>query len=154
MEINITNQTEEKKWLNYKKLFIEIAKRTEVLLKLKDDSSTSVIFVTSKQIHEINLEYRKIDRPTDVISFAMHDSEEDYEHMEGDEELGDIFINVEAVVNQADEYGHTIKREVGFLFVHGLLHLLGYDHMNPSDEAKMFKLQDDILDEIVKKSSK
>ena len=110
-----------------------------------------MIFVTKDAIHEINREYRKIDRPTDVISFALKDSEDSYEVMEGGEELGDIFINTEAVVSQAADYGHTLRREVCFLFTHGLLHLLGYDHMTPEEEAVMFQLQDVILDDIVPK---
>ena len=79
------------------------------------------------------------------------DSEDDYEMMEDDNELGDIFINVEAIRNQAKEYGHSLRREVCFLFTHGLLHLLGYDHMEEDEEKEMFALQDVILDEIVPK---
>ena len=104
-----------------------------------------------EEIHEINKTYRGIDRPTDVISFALMDSEDDYEMMEDDNELGDIFINVEAIRNQAKEYGHSLRREVCFLFTHGLLHLLGYDHMEEDEEKEMFALQDVILDEIVPK---
>lgn len=81
----------------------------------------------------------------------MQDSEDDYEVMEGDNELGDIFINVQAIIDQASEYGHSMRREVCFLFTHGLLHLLGYDHMNENDEKEMFSLQDVILDDIVPK---
>lgn len=68
-------------------------------------------------------------------------------------ELGDIFINVQAVKTQAEEYGHSQHREVCFLFTHGLLHLLGYDHMEEADEKVMFSLQDEILDELVKREA-
>jgi probable rRNA maturation factor len=71
--------------------------------------------------------------------------------MEEDNELGDIFINIQAIVDQASEYGHSMRREVCFLFTHGLLHLLGYDHMCEEDEKQMFALQDVILDDIVPK---
>ena len=121
------------------------------ILKLEKEYSASVIFVNPEEIHEINKTYRGIDRPTDVISFALMDSEDDYEMMEDDNELGDIFINVEAIRNQAKEYGHSLRREVCFLFTHGLLHLLGYDHMEEDEEKEMFALQDVILDEIVPK---
>ena len=73
--------------------------------------------------------------------------------MEDSIELGDIFINIEAIVKQASEYGHSMRREVCFLFTHGLLHLLGYDHMEQEEERVMFALQDDILYDIVPKKS-
>lgn len=151
MEISVFNQSSEKRWSRYKKDFITISEKANEVLKLEQEHSASVIFVTKDAIHEINREYRKIDRPTDVISFALKDSEDSYEVMEGGEELGDIFINTEAVVSQAADYGHTLRREVCFLFTHGLLHLLGYDHMTPEEEAVMFQLQDVILDDIVPK---
>lgn len=151
MEISVINQSGEAKWSRYKKDFITIAKRCENILAKTDTASVSVIFVTPEEIHAINKEYRQMDRSTDVISFALKDSEDSYEMMEGDEELGDIFINVQAIVDQAKEYGHSMRRECCFLFTHGLLHLLGYDHMNEKDEKEMFALQDVILDEIVPK---
>lgn len=151
MEISVINQSEEKQWSRFRKDFSIIAKRTEEILKLEKEYSASVIFVNPEEIHEINKTYRGIDRPTDVISFALMDSEDDYEMMEDDNELGDIFINVEAIRNQAKEYGHSLRREVCFLFTHGLLHLLGYDHMVEDEEKEMFALQDVILDEIVPK---
>ena len=151
MEISVINQSEEKQWSRFRKDFSIIAKRTEEILKLEKEYSASVIFVDPEEIHEINKTYRGIDRPTDVISFALMDSEDDYEMMEDDNELGDIFINVEAIRNQAKEYGHSLRREVCFLFTHGLLHILGYDHMEEDEEKEMFALQDVILDEIVPK---
>ena len=151
MEISVINQSEEKQWSRFRKDFSIIAKRTEEILKLEKEYSASVIFVNPEEIHEINKTYRGIDRPTDVISFALMDSEDDYEMMEDDNELGDIFINVEAIRNQAKEYGHSLRREVCFLFTHGLLHLLGYDHMEEDEEKEMFALQDVLLDEIVPK---
>lgn len=103
----------------------------------------SVIIVDNKRIHEINKEYRGIDRPTDVISFALEDSEgiepENYRI------LGDIYISIDKVKEQAKEYGHSEKRELAFLTVHGFLHLLGYDHMKPEDEKVMFAHQEEIL---------
>lgn len=151
MEINITNQSSQKKWSRYKKDFLLIAQRAQEVLKLEDEYSMSVIFVDPEEIHEINKTYRNIDRPTDVISFALRDEADDYEMMEEDNELGDIFINIQAIVDQASECGHSMRREVCFLFTHGLLHLLGYDHMCEEDEKQMFALQDVILDDIVPK---
>ncbi|MGN1276312.1 MAG: rRNA maturation RNase YbeY, partial [Floccifex sp.] len=104
-----------------------------------------------ERIHEINRDYRNIDRSTDVISFALQDEMEEFEIEEVEEELGDIFINVQAIRDQAQEYGHSLRREACFLFCHGILHLLGFDHMCIEDEKEMFALQDLILDDIVKR---
>ncbi len=111
-------------------------------LKLKK-VEFNIIFIDNKRIHEINKEYRGVDRPTDVISFAL----EDHEDIKLETRvLGDIYISIEKAREQAEEYGHSLKREISFLAVHGLLHLLGYDHMNEEDEKVMFELQDKILD--------
>ena len=93
---------------------------------------------------ELNKNYRKIDRETDVITFALEDNEEVNE--EEHRLLGDIYISVDKAKSQALEYGHSFKREICFLAVHGFLHLLGYDHMKKEDEEVMFKLQEEILD--------
>lgn len=151
MELLIINETQEKRWMRYKKDFEQIMIQCEKVLNITKTYNVSVIFTDAESIQKINREYRKIDRPTDVISFALLDSADEYEMIEGDNELGDIFINIEAVTEQAQSYGHSLRREVCFLFTHGLLHLLGYDHMNEEDEKKMFALQDVIIDEIVPK---
>lgn len=151
MELLIINHTQEEQWMKYEQDFIRVMKQCEKTLDITKEYSVSLIFTDAKEIHEINRSYRNIDRPTDVISFAMMDSENDYEMPEGDNELGDIFISIDAVREQAESYEHSVQREVCFLFTHGLLHLLGYDHMNDEDEKVMFKIQDVIIDEIVPK---
>lgn len=112
----------------------------------------NVIIVDDKYIHKINKEYRGIDRPTDVISFALEDDKQiDLPDLRV---LGDIYISYDKVISQAKEYGHSNKRELCFLAVHGLLHLLGYDHMTKDDEIKMFGLQKELLDSYgIKKES-
>lgn len=105
----------------------------------------NVIVIDNEKIHKINLEYRGVDRPTDVISFALEDNT-DFPLLEEGRVLGDIYISIEKAREQALLYGHSLKRELSFLAVHGLLHLLGYDHMNPEDEKVMFELQEMILD--------
>ena len=137
----------------YEEFFRSIAKRTEKELKLANDLEISVTFVRSRTIHIINRDYRGIDRPTDVISFAIRDGLEDFIPDE-EKDLGDLFINIDYARKQAREYRHSEKRELGFLFTHGLLHCLGYDHMNPEDEKKMFALQDRILDPIISRNDK
>ena len=110
-----------------------------------NNSIFNVIIVSLDKIHELNKTYRNIDRPTDVISFALEDDntfvKTDYRV------LGDIYICLEKAREQAIEYGHSFKREICFLSIHGLLHLLGYDHMTVEDEKVMFNLQDKILNE-------
>ncbi|MGN1338085.1 MAG: rRNA maturation RNase YbeY [Candidatus Coprovivens sp.] len=104
----------------------------------------NIIFVEDEEIHNINREYRKVDRITDVISFAFEDNEDlRYNDIRI---LGDIYICIPQMKRQAIEYGHSEKRELSFLACHGLLHLLGYDHMEPEDEKVMFDLQELILD--------
>ena len=110
---------------------------------MKINASFSVIIVDNKEIHKINKEYRGIDRPTDVISFALEE-DENYEIKE--RLLGDIYISIDKVYEQAKEYNHSVKRELFFLVTHGFLHLLGYDHMKKEDEEIMFPLQEKILD--------
>ena len=135
----------------------EIKKQTLELLDFaaqklgKKDKEMAVTFVTNERSHELNLEYRDTDRPTDVISFAIQDDMSDMWIEEDQYELGDIFINVQAIRDQAKAYGHSIRREACFLFCHGLLHLMGYDHMKEEDEKVMFALQDEILDELVQR---
>lgn len=150
MELSIINQTSEKKWNRYRKDFMRILSKTCKVLKCNEDFAMSLIFVDDEQIQEINKEYRHKDMPTDVISFALNDSVDPYD-LEDTKEIGDIFINVNAIVRQAIEYQHTYRREVCFLFTHGVLHLMGYDHMCEEDEKEMFNLQDVILEDIAKK---
>ncbi len=143
--INRTNADIEK----YQPLFEEIASAAEKRLQLCDDYEISVTFVRSRTIHSINRDYRGIDRPTDVISFAIRDGMDDMDIPEEEKDLGDIFININYAKKQAKEYGHSEDRETAFLFTHGLLHCLGYDHMVEEDEKVMFALQDEILDPIM-----
>ncbi len=104
----------------------------------------NVILVDSDTIHEINKTYRKVDRVTDVISFAL----EDHPDIQLDHRvLGDIYICVEKAREQAMTYEHSFLRELAFLMIHGLLHLLGYDHQTAEEEKIMFQKQDDILNE-------
>ena len=104
----------------------------------------NVIIIDNERIHEMNKTYRGVDRETDVITFALEDHKDiEYEDVRL---LGDIYISIEKAISQAVDYGHSLKREISFLTIHGLLHLLGYDHMNEKDEKVMFDLQDKILD--------
>ena len=136
MSIGIFNKTEEK----IDKSFVrKVVKHT--LKKMEaEKSEVNIIFVGLEEIHEINKTYRNVDRPTDVISFALEDTEDVTIYEES--VLGDIYICLDKVHEQAKEYGHTEIREMAFLIVHGLLHLLGYDHMIKEEEKIMFGLQE------------
>ncbi|HLR61132.1 MAG TPA: rRNA maturation RNase YbeY [Lentibacillus sp.] len=128
------------------RLLVFTAKKEEIA----NEAEVSVTFVSNQEIKEINRNYRQQDRPTDVISFAMQEKVTDEVEIIGEAlplVLGDIVISVDKAKEQAEEYGHSLERELSFLSVHGFLHLLGYDHMNKEDETEMFRKQDDILDE-------
>ena len=131
---------------SYYKDYLKYIETAFKLLKLKFDPIISVSLINDEKIHEINKQYRNIDKSTDVISFAFLDNENiDLKAAKGPVVLGDIYISIDHAKAQAKEYGHSEKREFSFLFVHGLLHLLGYDHMKKEDEDIMFPLQEDIL---------
>lgn len=104
----------------------------------------NIIIVDNEKIHKINKEYRNVDRETDVISFALEDNM-DVKYTDF-RLLGDIYISIDKCYQQAIEYGHSKVREICFLATHGILHLLGYDHMELDDEKEMFKLQNELLD--------
>ena len=134
MKVNFFNETE----LNvkeYQKLINSIFK------PMGSKKEFNIIFVTEDEIRRLNREFRKIDKVTDVISFANCDDIE----LQGLNELGDIFICLNRAFDQAKDYGHSITREVAFLAVHGYLHLCGYDHMTKEDEEVMFGKQELIL---------
>lgn len=145
--LNVINKTKYSDFKDYYLLLDKYYKKTLKVLKLDDNYVLSLIIVGPRSIRKINKEYRNIDAATDVISFALLDSGDDME-FDGKIELGDIFINRDRVLSQAKEYSHSKKREFVFLFIHGLLHLLGYDHMNKKDEKKMFALQKKIIGDL------
>lgn len=143
----------------------EILKQTQEILEFaaqktgKEKKEMAVTFVSNARSHELNLEYRNTDRPTDVISLEYKpeldiavDEEDLLDHPElaemledFDAYIGELFISVDKAREQAEEYGHSFEREMGFLAVHGFLHINGYDHYTPEEEAEMFGLQEEIL---------
>jgi len=122
-----------------------VVKITLLKVRKSTDYEISLTLVDNKEIIKLNALYRNIDRPTDVLSFAL----EEGTRMEMPEDalpmLGEIVISVEKAMEQADEFGHSFKREMAFLTVHGMLHLLGYDHQTPEESRKMEELQEQIL---------
>ena len=112
---------------------------------ITQDAELSVTFVDKEEIQQINKIYRDKDKVTDVISFALEEDEPEITGLEIPRVLGDIIICKDVAQEQATTYGHSFERELGFLALHGFLHLLGYDHMNEEDEKKMFGRQETIL---------
>ncbi|KIC04419.1 metalloprotease [Ligilactobacillus ruminis DPC 6832] len=123
-------------------------------LKLPENTEMSVTLMDNEHIHEINKKYRGVDKPTDVISFAIEEDDPDEvpiilpedEDFDIPKNIGDIMVSMDKVKEQAEYLGHSEDRELGFLVVHGFLHLNGYDHMKEEDEKEMFGLQREILD--------
>jgi probable rRNA maturation factor len=122
------------------------------------EPEVSLLLTMNEEIHQINLDMRQIDRPTDVLSFPMNEFETpgDFDFLEDDMDafspesgellLGDIVISKEKVLEQAEEFGHSPKREYVFLIVHSMLHLMGYDHMEDDERIVMEKKQNEIME--------
>lgn len=144
-----TNRLEAK----HQEIILGVLELAAKRLNLKDNAECSMTIVSEDRIQEINRDYRHMDRVTDVISFALDDSldeegpilmeegMEDYPH-----HYGDILICLKRAEDQAEAYGHSLDRELGFLACHGFLHLMGYDHQEKAEEEVMFGLQREILD--------
>ena len=114
-----------------------------------EDAEVSVTLTDDAHIHELNRIYRAVDRPTDVLSFALTESEEpEIVGAQGHDVLGDLVISLEHVAAQAEEYGHSPLRELSFLTVHGMLHLLGYDHMEAAERQEMEEEQRHVMEEL------
>ncbi len=152
MIVDFTNPFgDEYDWLDER--YNQLASTTFKMLDVQVNYEIDVSLVDDETIHQINRDYRKVDRVTDVISFAFNDDKDPANvilNPEVPRMLGEILICLPQAKRQAEQIGNTIERELSFLFVHGLLHLLGYDHMKPEDEAIMFPLQDKILEEASK----
>lgn len=121
----------------YEKIITTVCNEVATVYGLNEEDEYSVLLCDNKRIHELNLEYRGIDRPTDVLSFALNEGEDDGEGEEASHLLGDIVISLERTAEQAKEYGHAFTRELAYLTVHSCLHILGYDHMTDEDKAEM-----------------
>ncbi|WP_251574704.1 rRNA maturation RNase YbeY [Limosilactobacillus agrestimuris] len=154
MELEIYDHTKEKVSPAHLELIKKLIDFAGEKLELADNTEISVTLVNNPEIRELNSQYRHVDRATDVLSFAAEESGDETPIIMEPElaaelpaNLGDLFISVDKVAEQAKFLGHSFERELGFLVVHGFLHLNGYDHEKPEDEKKMFSLQREILDQ-------
>lgn len=153
MDLEIFDETQEvaQEWLTLINRLLNFAGK---YIDLPDNTEMSVTLVNNEKIHAINKEYRGVDKATDVISFAIEEDDGEEEpiifsddlQLEIPKNIGDIFVSTDKVKEQAEYLEHSEERELGFLVVHGFLHLNGYDHMQPEDEEEMFGLQRKILD--------
>lgn len=136
----INNYDKEIKELDILQGYVDFVVKEENL----ENCLFNIILINNEEIKKINSKYRNIDRETDVITFALEDNEDNVKGMEF-RVLGDIYISIDKTCEQAKLYGHSVKRELCFLATHGILHLLGYDHMNEEEEKIMFKRQEELL---------
>lgn len=155
MDISFLNEQDKFDITDKLKELITLAAKTALdYMGFDRDAEISVMFTDNEGIRVLNAQHRGIDRATDVLSFPMLEYDDDGEMFDdpGDIEdelcLGDIVISLERAAEQAEEYGHSFEREVGFLTVHSMLHLLGYDHMTEEEEKEMFGFQKEILAEM------
>ena len=136
---------------NEEKLIKEVVSRVLEEEKVLPEVDVYITLTNNEEIHKINKEYRDVDRPTDVLSFPMYERDE-IAGLKNDTDdeiekiLGDIIVSIEKVREQAEEYGHSFERELAYLVTHGMLHLLGYDHMREEEKAVMRKREEEILE--------
>ena len=145
MKININYRDEADKQEKNEEVIERVCQEAALVYGLGPNAEISILLCHNEYIHELNKQYRDIDRPTDVLSFALNEGEEDGYDGPDTALLGDIVISLYKVQEQADEYGHSFERELAYLTIHGMLHILGYDHMEPDDKAEMRKEEEFIL---------
>lgn len=159
MTINIEYEGEEKLNIPYEQIINEVIEETLDYESCPYEAEVNVILTDNESIRQINLEYRQIDNPTDVLSFPMVDytTPSDFDHVEeqaedyfnpetGELMLGDIVVSIDKVKEQAEKYGHSQERELAFLVAHSMLHLCGYDHMEDGQREEMERKQEEILE--------
>ncbi len=161
MTFEIENEVEIPFDFDYKKVIQDVILQSLDYENCPYEAEVNVLLTGNDEIHEINLEQRQIDRPTDVLSFPMVDyyTPADFSHLEdggdiyfhpetGELMLGDIIISVDKVLEQAEAYGHSQTRELAFLVAHSMLHLMGYDHMEEEERIDMERRQEEILNQL------
>lgn len=144
VEVEVTKEQQEA--INLIETCLQQAAKVEEI----PDVEVAVTITNNKEIQQINVEHRGINQPTDVLSFPLYERDEEWMLEEGEDvvAIGDIVISLDKAIEQANDYGHSLSREIGFLAVHGFLHLLGYDHETPEEEKEMFGRQNLILDQV------
>ena len=132
-----------------RQLVRKVARRTLQKERLSQPAEVGVLLTTDEEVGRLNRQYRGIDGPTDVLSFSLEEGDERFNAPpDGVRWLGEVVVSYPQAVRQASEYGHSVEREVAFLTVHGILHLLGYDHQGPEEESAMLGRQEEVLDSL------
>lgn len=148
MEVIISNHPEELEFpQEYIDNVVRAAKKVGELYGV-ENGEVSITLTNNEYIHQLNKKYRGIDRPTDVLSFALNESDEPAIADAAVNILGDLVISVERAEEQAGDFGHSVRREMAFLTVHGMLHLLGYDHMEEEERAEMENEQRYVMEKL------
>jgi len=154
MSVLIDNRQEEIKVDEALEAFVvQVVEEVIAYEQCEEEFEVSISFVNNQEMRSLNKEYRNIDKETDVLSFPLvefieeelNTEDEDAEYIEEEIALGDIVISMEKAAEQSEEYGHSFKRELAFLLVHGMLHLLGYDHDEEASKGEIFDKQEEIL---------
>lgn len=147
MNVNVNYEEPSFQKEDYERIIDQVCQEAALVYGLGPNAEISVLLCHNDYIHKLNKQYRDMDRPTDVLSFALNEGDDDGYGYDGPDTalLGDIVISLEKVQEQADEYGHSFERELAYLTIHGMLHILGYDHMTPEDKAEMRKEEEFIL---------
>lgn len=150
MPISIINQQDKIQFTGeLEEIIIKVAQMVLEKEQVKPELEVSIVLVDNEQIRELNRDYRHVDSATDVLSFAYQEEYEEEPDVADDfmeeDVLGDIVISLEKAQSQGEEYGHSLEREVGFLVVHGMYHLLGYDHLTPEEREIMRAKEEEVL---------
>ena len=148
MNININYEDPSFQNDTYEQVIEQVCQEAALVYGLGPNAEISVLLCHNEYIHELNKQYRQIDRPTDVLSFALNEGEDDGYDGPDAALLGDIVISLEKVQEQAEEYGHSFERELWYLAVHGLLHCLGYDHMNEEEKREMREKEEYVMQKL------
>lgn len=150
MPVLLNNIQEKRKLTEEQFTLVEAVLKFGLERHQQENAEVSLVLVDDDYIRELNLEYRGLDQPTDVLSFAFHEAEANI-ILSPDEDipdlLGDIYISVERAYEQSERFGHSFERELCYLAIHGLLHLMGYDHQTPEDTAKMREAEEQIMEQ-------
>lgn len=145
MKININYEDPSLQNTAYEQVIERVCQEAALVYGLGPTAEISILLCDNDYIHKLNNQYRHIDRPTDVLSFALNEGEEDGYDGPDTALLGDIIISLDKVREQADEFCHSYERELAYLTIHGMLHILGYDHMTDEEKAEMRKEEEFIL---------